>query len=379
VALSLVLLLGAGLFLRSVQRLYSIDPGIDFERLLAVSVDLESAGFQGASRRDLEERAIARLRRVPGVESVTTAWPTPFSGSASARGFDLPEEHDATFDEGPYFHWVGPDYFRTMGLRIVRGRPILAEDDAGARPVAVINEPLARAFGSDGGVGRCVAIGAQVGEGGCTEIVGVAANARYRYEQDKEIPQVFLPGAQHEVFRQPTFLVRARDPMVDLLPAARATVQRLASNLPYVEAQPLTEVIGPRLLSYRLGAVLFTVFGVLALALAAVGLYGVLAYAVARRTRELGVRRSLGAQQLDLIRMVLAQGMRPVLSGLLIGVLLGVGGTRLIRARLYEVSPHDPTTFLVAVAALVLVALLAIWLPARRAARVDPMVALRSE
>jgi predicted lysophospholipase L1 biosynthesis ABC-type transport system permease subunit len=285
--------------------------------------------------------------------------------------------------EGPYINLAGAGYFETAGTRILRGRGIEPTDTRG-EPVAVVNEAMARAL-DDGGnvVGRCVALGDQVTDGGCTHIVGVVETQLRRYlDPDSRVPVVFMARAQAPntiSWGGPTLLVRTTGAPAERAAAVRAAVQALSSDLPFVRVQPVTENIRSQILPHQLGATLFSLFGLLALVLAAVGLYGVLGYFVTERTPEIGIRRSLGAPAGSVVRLVILQGMVPVTVGVVIGLAAAYAGTRFLSSLLFGVDARDPASFAGAAAFMIAVAAVASVIPAWRAARVSPMVALRED
>lgn len=384
VALSLVLLVGAGLLIQSLRAVYAIDPGLDVDRLLTVSVDLKKAGYDDPTREALYAAARDRVLRVPGVENAAMVHFTPLVGYSLSFPWDGTDADTALVGQGPYINWVGAGYFATAGTRLLRGREFNDLDRPGNEPVAVINEWMARVLAPGGDpLGRCIAIGAQVEDGGCTRIVGIVETGRHRYLDDATIPMIYLPRDRDPIatpsWGGPALLVRTHDDPVKVAGAVRAAVQTIAPDLPYVNVRPLEDVIRPAVLPYRLGATLFGLFGVLALLIAAVGLCGVLGYFVAERTAEIGIRRSLGAQERNVISLVVRQGMAPVAIGLGLGLAIAFAGGRLLDSLLFDVPPRDPLTFITVAVLLTAVALVASYLPARRAARVDPMIALRAE
>lgn len=383
VALSLALLIGAGLFVRSLAQVLAIDPGVDADRVLVASLKLEEAGYDDAARDAFYDRAVERLRALPAVEEASLARfaPLPLQG-AVIISFHVPGRDTLTIDEGPYQNVVAPGFFQTTGMRLLRGRDFDERDRAGAEPVAIVNETMGRLLAGGGdALGMCVPLGQQARTGGCTRIVGVVADARVRYLQERIVPYVFQPRGQHSLGRifTPAILIRARGEPGALAPSVRAAIQGLDAGLPYVSVQPMESLYDREVLPFRISARLFTLFGVLALGMAAVGLYGVLAHLVAQRTREIGVRVSLGARAAHVVRLVVRQGMLPVAAGLGIGTVVALLVTRFLESLLYGVSARDPLTFVVVPVVLVAAALLASYVPARRATKVDPMVALRYE
>lgn len=382
VALSVVLLVGAGLFVRSLRQVYAIDPGLELGRVLTVEVDLAQAGYSADEREQFYRDARNRLDALPDVERTAMVHFPPFGGMAYSIGWDLPGAEDPGFDEGPYRNLAGSGFFRTIGTQVLDGREFVLADARG-EPAAVINERMARAVAPAGrAVNLCVALGAQVEEGGCTRIVGVVENYRHRYLREADVPMVFLPRERDPAaisWGGPALMVRTRGDAADAVATVRSAVQELRPALPYVAVEPLEEAVRADVLPYRLGATLFTLFGALALILAAVGLYGVLSYFVTERTPEIGIRRSLGAPAGRVVRLVVGQGFIPVTGGLAVGLAAAWGGTRFITSLLFGVQAQDPLAFIAAVAFLMGVAGLAMLAPARRAARVDPMIALRED
>lgn len=383
VALSVALLISAGLFIRSLARVYAVDAGVDAGRVLVASLKLEEAGYNGTARDAFYDRAIERLRALPDVEQASLARFAPLDGAAMTISFRVPGGDTLAIEEGPYQNVVASGFFETTGMRLLRGRGFTERDRAGSEPVAVLNQTMARLVaGGNDPIGACVPLGAQTRTGGCTRIVGVVADARHRYLQETAVPYVFLPRGQYPLasgFRDPAILIRARGEPVKIAPSVRGAIQSLAADLPYISLQPMESLFDWYVLPFRIGARLFTLFGVLALGMAAVGLYAVLAHLVAQRTREIGVRVSLGARAGQVVQFVIRQGMLPVAVGLGVGMPAAFIATRFIRSLLYGVSARDPVTFLVVPVVLVAAALLASYLPARRATKVDPMVALRAE
>lgn len=380
IALSLVLLVGAGLFLRSVRAVYSVDPGVDMDRLLLVSVDLRKAGYDTADREAFYAAARERALRMPAIEAATMAHFSPLSSMEYGVGSEMPD-HPA-LDVGSSVNWVAAGYFETVGTAILRGREIVEADRTG-EPVAVINESLARIIAEvDDPLGACIAVGQQVRTGECTRIVGVAEDQRRNFLNADVVPYVFLPRDRDPdaiSWGGPTLVVRSSGEAAEVAPDLRAALQGLDPRLPYVSVETLSSVVRSDILPYRLGATLFSLFGVLALALAAVGLYGVLGYFIAERRPEIGIRRSLGAGELQVIRLVVREGMFPVVIGLLAGMLAAFAGGSLLEAMLFGVEARDPVSFGGAALFLFGVSLIASYLPARRATQVDPMVALRAE
>jgi predicted permease len=382
VALSLVLLIGAGLLVRSLAKAQAVDLGIALDRLLYISVDLGDVGYSDAAQDAFRERAVERLAAMPGIARVSTANFAPLSGVGMTMGGlatpgreTLPEA-----EEGPYSVPVGPDYFQTTGTPLLRGRAFSAADREGSAPVMVVNQTLADLYWPAGdAVGACLTIGKgdETGPPPCTEVIGVTKDIRHR-PLELAPPKYYVPLAQTKSSGR-VIILRTRGEPQAMVEQVRGVVQNLAPGLPFVSVTPATEKVAPALRPFRLGAMLFSLFGALALLLAAVGLYGVVAFTVAQQTREIGVRIALGAATGDVLRLVIVRTMVFVLLGVAIGMAGALGVTRFMEGLLYGVETLDAPTFVAVPLLLLAVALLAAYLPARRATRMDPMVALRAE
>jgi predicted permease len=385
IALSLVLLVGAGLFVRSVRQIAAIDSGVALDRLLVVTMDLMHAGYTPAVQNAIYDSAIARLSTVPGVERSAVAHVAPLGGDYSVPVQWALPGRTASMRQRSMLNVVGAGYFETIGARALRGRDIEASDSAGTEPIAVVNEPMARLMADDANVvGLCVPIGRQVRRGGCTRIVGVVQGQRRRYLETAVTPTIFEARAQdHDAipFGTPSILVRTAGEPGQYVEAVRRAVAGVRDDLPYVDVRPLadTDDVRSGVLPFRLGATLFTLFGLLALVLAAVGLYGMLGYFVTERTPEIGIRRALGAPRVAVVALVLRQGLVPVGTGLAAGLIIAAASVRYLASQLFGIAPLDAVSFASAVVFLLFVAFIATLLPAGRAARVDPAVALRRE
>jgi predicted permease len=381
IALSLTLLVGAALLVRSLQNVNAIHSGVDVDRALIARVDLQRAHYTPEARDAFYESALSRLSTLPGVERAAVVHFEPFQGGLPPAFWRRPGE--TTMPKTvTVLTLASPGYFEAAGTRLIRGRTFEPTDRRGGEPVAVVNDALARLIAPDGdALGLCVPFNRQLTRGGCTHIVGVVESQGRSYLDEEPEPRVFLAWAQSPNAVQwgaPSLIVRTRNPARDAM-AVRVALQSLRSDLPFVSVTPLTDSIRGDILPFRLGATLFSLFGVLALVLAAVGLYGVLGYFVTERAPEIGIRRSLGAPVGSVVRLVMRQGMLPVGVGLVLGLAAAFAGTRYLASLLFGVEARDPVSFVGATAFLVCVALLATLLPARRAARIDPMTALRQE
>lgn len=381
VALSAVLLVGASLFVQSLTRVHAVDPGFDAGSLLVVSAELQTAGYGPPEQEAFYNEAIARLSGMAGVEGAAMTHFPPFSSSSFGVDVEV-VGNGARPTASTTVNWVGPGYFSTLGTDVVRGRPIERGDGSGTEPVAVVNESLARQLEASGSVvGLCLNVRVGVWEDACTRVVGVAEDQRSRYLTDGPVA-IYLAREQDPApisWGGPALVVRISGPAAALTGSVRTALQALRPDLPFVAVEPVSEIIRPEILPYRLGATLFSLFGILAAILASVGLYGVLGYFVAERRSELGIRRALGATQGHALRLVIRQGILPVAAGLLVGLTAAFAGGRLIEALLFGVDARDPLAFALVPMLLLAVGLLASYLPGRRAARVEPMVALRTE
>ncbi|MFY9609602.1 MAG: ABC transporter permease [Blastocatellia bacterium] len=389
VALSLVLLIGAGLFLRSLNNAQSIDPGFDAERVLNAQLNINLLRYTKAQGQEFYRQAVERAEVLPGVESATLARVVPLTGGGRTsslliegqQGSDNVNRSEGMgLQDNPNTvnaNVVGLKYFQTMGIALLRGRDFIEHDNEAAPRTTIVNDAFAqRYFDGEEAIGRRVSFnGAQ---GPWCEIVGVVRDSKYRTLGEAPRPTAYVPLAQnHETGM--ALHVRTTGRPSSVAGAVRREIQSLDQNLPVTNLQPMSEVVGSSLFAARMGAVLLATFGLLALLLAGVGLYGVMSYTVSRRTREIGIRMALGAQSGSVLRLVLNEGLRLVGSGVAVGLVVAAGATRLLASFLYGVSPLDAATFAAIPLVLALVALLASYLPARRAAKVDPMIALRYE
>ncbi len=391
-ALSVVLLVGAGLFVRSVSAVRHLDLGLDVDHLVLAGIEFETRamdmdtdsvekGFmqQGSAREENEvyQKALERLASVPGVASVagtSSPFQWAFGSDLKVPGRDsLPQLPGG----GPYFQDVTPGYLSTVGLRITRGRDLQASDAAGAEKVTVISETMARTLWPDEDpLGQCLLVDNQKE---CTTVVGVTEDASRGELQGDPFMTYYLPLAQREGRNINALYIRTSGDPSRLSASVAPILRGLDARVRYANVAPLRDKIDPQARSWTLGATMFTVFGLLALVVAAIGLYGVLAFDVAQRTRELGIRTALGAERSRLLRSVVVRGVRMGVLGVLLGLGIALAAAPYARDLLFEVSPRDPWVFAGVAGALVLVALVASVVPGLRATRVDPMVALRTE
>ncbi|HEY0169828.1 MAG TPA: ABC transporter permease [Pyrinomonadaceae bacterium] len=376
VAGSLVLLVGAGLFLRSLREAATVETGFETRGVLLSHLYIDPSRQDKARGQEFYRRALERASALPGVRSAALTSAVPL-GSRGVRATLLIEGAEPQPYAGVEVDraYVGARYFETMGITLLRGRGFAEQDGEGAPPVAVINETVARrAFGDANPVGLHVRTDS---DGPPVEIVGVVADSKYRSLGDERVPFLYLPLAQN-YWPDATLLVRTEGDPAALAPAVRVVVESLDAEALAGQAT-MGEHLAAALVPSQVAAGLFGVFGLLALALATFGVYGVVAYTVSRRTHEIGVRMALGARAPDVVRLVLFEGMTLVAVGLGVGLLLALVGTRAVEGALYGVSATDPATFACVTLLLACAALAACLVPARRATKVDPMVALRYE
>ncbi|HVW06433.1 MAG TPA: ADOP family duplicated permease [Vicinamibacterales bacterium] len=382
IALSLPLLAGAGLFAQSLRQAWAVKTGFDVDHLLVAKVDLQHASYAPDAREAFYNLAVARLSSVPGVDRAAVAHFPPFSGDVGLPLAWLIPGRAEQMRQINLGNVVGAGYFETVGTRLLRGRGIDATDVRGSELVAVVNESMARLMADNGDVvGRCIPLNRQVRIGGCTRIVGVVEDQQGWFLSPMIRPRIFKAWAQGpdvvpSVFGPPTIVVRAAGDPHRIAAAVQTAIQGLRSDLPFVSVDLPIDSIGT---SYRLGATLFGAFAVLALVLAAVGLYGVLGYFVTERTPEIAIRLSLGASRPAVLGLVARQGLALVIVGMIAGLAIALIGARYLQSLLFGITTHDPLSFATATTSLLVVALLAALLPARRATQIDPIVALRQE
>jgi putative ABC transport system permease protein len=382
VALSLVLLIGAGLMIKSFSQLQKVDLGFNPDRLVSMNIQLSRTRYQGPLSAAFYRQLIGRVEAMPGVESV---------GAISAIFIDaLPNSTNFTVEGKPPVpiaeqietpvDTVTPSYFRTMGIALQQGREFTEQDGLESQPVAIINSTFARRFwpGEDP-IGRRFKFGDSTSNAPWMTIVGVVGDMR-RTGLDVDVRcETFLPYTQRRFVGFLSLVVRAQSDPRTIASAVRDQVWSLDPNQPVSHIRTMDQLLDGMMAQRRLNMILFALFGGVALVLAAVGVYGVISYSVTQRTHEIGIRMALGAGSGDVLKMILRNGMTLVLSGVGVGLLAAVALTRLMSTLLFGVSATDPVTFVAISAILSGVALVACFVPALRAIRVDPMVALRYE
>jgi predicted permease len=382
VALSLVVLVSAGLCLKSVRNLNAVDTGFDTTKVLVMSFDLGMGGYDEARGRAFYSQLTERVAALPSVESLSLASVVPLGKGGMIHFIKGLEGYQPEPGERLIilFNTVSEDYFKTMGIPLVAGRNFGPQDTKTSPKVAIINEAMAQKYWPDSNpVGKHIDLGGRRDQPPeVMEVIGVVRNSKYRMVTETIEPSYYTPMQQGFTTRMALHVRTAGDPNA-LIAMVRSEVQALDANLPVFNVRTLAEQKSQALYAERMAATLLTAFGGLALALAALGIYGVMAYTVSRRTREIGIRMALGARAVNVLSLILRQGMALVI----IGIALGLGGafaaTRLLASFLYGVSATDPWTFTLIALLLMLVAWLACYIPARRATKVDPMEALRYE
>jgi predicted permease len=392
IATSLVLLISAGLFLRSLQQAQGIDPGFDPRHVITMPLNINLLRYTKAQGQEFYRQVLERVGGLPGVQSATLTRTPPLSGASrqstvTIAGQEPPERRGSSESSNgggenlaenvTLSSPVALDYFRTMSIPLLRGRDFDAQDREGAPGVVVINETFARRYfpGQDP-IGRRVSLNGA--KGPWLEVVGLARDGKYITLGETPAPFLYQPLAQRHESGM-VLLVRTGGDPASLVPAVRREVQSVEQNLPLTNVRTMEELLSASLFPARMGAILLGAFGLVALLLASVGLYGVMSYSVARRTREIGIRMALGARGNDVLRLVLRESMTVVLVGVLLGFIAALTVTRLLAGFLYGVSPTDPASFILIGVLLAVVSIVASLVPARRAARINPLVAFKYE
>ena len=386
VAMSLVLLIGAGLIIRTLHNLQNVDTGFNPHNLLLFRVDPNLLGYKGDRLANLYRQIFERIEAVPGVRSVTFTRNALLSGGSSGRSVYLSGAVSTDSAGGQetsigetWLHQVRENYLEVMEVPLLAGRSLSPQDDSRASRVAVVNQTFAeRFFPGEVAVGKRFGFSPETANQ--VEVVGVAKDTKYARLREAIRPTLYLPWLQElGGVGAMTFEVRTSSEPAQLVAAIRQVVREVESNLPISEVKTQAEQADQSLIMERLFVRLLSFFGLLALLLAAIGLYGVMAYSVAQRTQEIGIRMALGAGAKDVLMLVIRQGMILALIGVALGIGSAIGLTRLMKSLLFGVSATDPVTFVGIALLLAAVALLACYVPARKATKVDPIIALRYE
>jgi predicted permease len=379
-ALCVVLVVGAGLFAQSLRRAAAVRLGYETTGVLAASMNVVPLGYEIPQHLALYASLRDRIAALPGVAGVAVASTHPMQGRLFAVDIGVPGRDSVPpSPDGfpPVYNAVSGGFFSALGMRIADGRPIMDSDVGIPARVAVVSEELARAYWpGERAIGRCLLIN---GDSACTTVVGVAADVKAAIDRTGAAFVVYVPLG-NEWGGPSAVLVRAQDGRADrLIPSVRRAMQGTAPNLPYADVQSLDAMMAPQLRPWKTGSSLFTLFGGLALVIAAIGLYSVISYTVAQRRHEFGVRMALGARIPDVVRLVMDQGIRAAVIGTIVGAVAAASLGGVVAPLLFQTSPREPAAFALAAVVIVVVAALASFIPAWRASRVDPVSALRGE
>jgi putative ABC transport system permease protein len=383
VALSLVLLVGAGLLFRTFLQLQSVNTGFDPQRVLTLKLSPSGTNFKEdpqfmAYYNKVEER----LRSIPGVDAVGSINTLPLA-KGPTLSFKIEGRAELSVDQWPNANYrsVSPDYFRTLRIPVVQGRGFEEGDDASHPLVVLINQSAAaNDFPNDNPVGLRITFGGtdRNNQPVWFEIAGVVANVRSMELQEEPTPEVYFSSLQ-DSFSEMSFVIRTQIEPAGLAATVREAVQDVDPSQPVTSIRTMDNIVSESVTQPRFNLTLLVVFGGIALILSAAGIYGVTSYTVTQRTHEIGIRMAVGAKEHDVLRLMMRQGIKPAVAGLAIGLVAAIGLTRLMNSLLFGVSATDPLTFAALALLLLTVALLACYFPARRATKVDPMIALRHE
>jgi predicted permease len=380
VAVSLVLLVAAGLFVRSVQRAQTIDLGFDYSNVLNLAMDVSQQGFDEARGRAFYHELEDRVRALPGVESVTYAYSVPFGYYSSGETIEVDGQPVAKDTRPPAvgYNVVGPDYFRTMKIALVRGRAFTPRDAEGSQRVAIVNQFMAeRLWPGQDALGRRFRM---TGNADWMEVVGVARDGKYNFIFQDPGSYFFIPMEQHYRATRALQLRTAGSPEA-LAPLVQREIRALNPDLPVYDVRSMRRTMdgGNGFFLLNMGALFGSSLGVLGLILALVGIYGVVSFTASQRTQEIGVRMALGAQSHHILRLIVGRGLVLVAAGIALGLLASFGVSSMLGSLLFGVSTKDPVTFVTVPLVLGAMAVLASYIPALRATRTDPMLALRQE
>jgi putative ABC transport system permease protein len=384
VALALILLICASLLIQSFARLGQVDTGMRTQRLFTARIGLPAAAYPKPENViSFFDQLMPRLRAIPGVESVTAVWPLPLSGSVNVSSFDI-EERPAPEGQQPdaVHRIVGPDYFKTMGIPIVQGRGFEPTDQLKSLPVVIVTEQFVRKFfPGQNVIGKHIKPSWSLGDEKALmrTIIGVAGNIKHRTLASEFTPEIYLSASQIPMDSMSIVARTSVSNPAAITSAVRKELAEVDRNIPLVRVRVFDEYLARALARPRFNAMLLSIFAGTALVLTAIGIYGVMAYSVSQRTNEIGIRIALGAGKNSIFRLVVGQAMTIVAISLVVGVIGAFAATRLLNSLLYGIGASDPVTFIAIMLLVSVVAFLAAWLPARRAMRVDPIIALRAE
>jgi putative ABC transport system permease protein len=394
VALSLTLLVGAGLMIKSFLRLQEVDPGFEPESVLTAEISLPRAKYpNGQNVAAFHDQLLGRLAATPGVAAAGLGSSLPLSGTNADTSFFIDGRPPLEPRDRPHTHprAISPDYFRAMGMKMVEGRAFTEQDHSQAPRVAIINETMARRFWpAQPALGKRVALDYEAMKyfsdrppefdlaAGMREIVGVVRDVRHERLETEPQPEMYVPDRQSPE-REMNLVIRAVVDPSSLAAAVRGAVSAIDPDQPVADIKPMSRLLADSVAKPRFNYLLLTFFAAVALILTITGVYGVMSYAVAQRTREMGIRLALGGRSQDVLKLVIGQGMKPVIAGVALGLAGAYALTRVMATLLFDVSATDPSVFIGVAALLATVALLACYLPARRATKIDPVIALRHD
>jgi predicted permease len=385
VALALALLMGAGLMIQSFARIENVNPGFNSRNLLTFTFDLSGSRYNTNQQKVFYRQALDRLNQIPGLTSAAAALPLPLSGDNITASFTIEGQPVANGNEpSEEVSIVSPGYFHAMGIPLLEGRDFALTDTPTSPEVVIINQAFAKKyFPNEDPVGKRMKPGFSDSDDPnapypVREIVGIVGDVKTRTLSRADKPEYFLPY-QQALFSNLTMVLRTQAAPESVLGAARDAIHSMDSNLPFYNVETMEQYVGASVSQPRFSTLLLAIFAGLALALTALGLYGVVSYSVAQRTHEIGIRMALGAQTVDVLKMVVRQAMLLTVIGWVAGLAAGFALTRFLSSELYGIRVTDPLTLLAVTIVLAVVALLASYIPARRAMKVDPMIALRYE
>jgi len=383
-AIAVVLLVGAGLLIQSFWRLQHVNPGLQSQNILTFNVSLPDVRYSSEKQVRFYHDLMERMRSLPGVQSASAVLPLPLSGDRFGISFQIEGRPVARKDEPSADMFViEPNYFRTMGIPVIRGRDFEDRDEHSSTPVIIVTETFARQFfpGEDP-VGKRIRPGISTWDGDedtkMREIVGVVADIRNRALNAEPKPAYYMPQSQLP-FTQLTAVVKSTSDPRSLISSVTREVRAMDAELPVFSVKTMDEYIASSVAGPRFNTTLLSIFAAVALVLTIIGLYGVMSYSVAQRTNEIGIRMALGAQTHDVLSLIVKDGLKLVFMGLVVGISGALILTRLLSTLLFGVTTRDPATFVAIAALLSIVAMLACYVPAWRATRVDPLEALRCE
>jgi predicted permease len=379
IAMALVVLVAAGLLVRSFNRLQQVNTGFDGSGVMSFQLSLPRARYDSAAKITMFfQQLVERVASAPGVSEAGAAYPLPMSGDGWSGSFEVEGQPVPPGQPGPHAEYaiVTPGYFRTMRISLLAGRDFTAQDVKGAPAVVIVDEELARRYWpGESAIGKRISVTGRSQDP--IRVIGVVAHVRRDAPQTPGEPQLYLPLLQNP---QTTMFVVARGPQsaASLAPVLRREVRLLDSDLPVAKMQSVPQLESRAVARQRLSMLLLAAFGATALLLSAIGLYGVMAVAVAQRESEIGIRLALGGRPAHVLRVVVREGMTMALAGLVLGLLAALALSRVVSGLLFEVGATDPLTYGAIFVALLLVAFVACYVPARRATRVDPVEAMRA-